>query len=378
MEIAYSTIYDSMNENAWSGSAYHMHQSLVNAGLSVKYISNLKRDHRLFFALKKQMLKYLLNKNYVSDREETIVRSYSAQIRDRFGKLGSTLLFGPSSIPFAYVGEEIPYVFWTDATFAGMIDFYPNFTNFSKGLLKHGHKMEQMALKNCKLAIFSSDWAAETAINYYDVSPEKVKIVPFGANLNRPNNIQPETILKKKKFTVCKLMFMAVEWSRKGGDKAIEIVNKLNQNGQKAELHIVGCQPPYPTPDYVKIHGYLNKNNPKEFFKIEDMFISSHFFLLPTKADCVPVVLAEASSYGLPSLTSNVGGISTAIRQNLNGFTFDLNSSSDDYVNCITHIFNSKDVYQKLVFTTINEYNTRLNWKSAGQAVHHLLESLDL
>ena len=34
---------------------------------------------------------------------------------------------------------------------------------------RKGHRMEQEALSRCRLAIYSSEWAAQTAIDYYDV-----------------------------------------------------------------------------------------------------------------------------------------------------------------------------------------------------------------
>ena len=64
-----------------------------------------------------------------------------------------------------------------------MIDFYPGWSNLCNETLRDAHGLEQNALSNCRLAIYSSNWAAETAINNYRVDPDKVKVVPFGANV---------------------------------------------------------------------------------------------------------------------------------------------------------------------------------------------------
>ena len=50
--------------------------------------------------------------------------------------------------------------------------------------LSYGNELEQSALSRCTLAIFSSEWAANTAVQNYDVHPDKVRVVPFGANLD--------------------------------------------------------------------------------------------------------------------------------------------------------------------------------------------------
>lgn len=64
-----------------------------------------------------------------------------------------------------------------------MVDFYPNYTNLSASTIVNGNKLEQLALDRCSLAVYSSEWAAESAIRNYNVHPDKVKVIPFGANL---------------------------------------------------------------------------------------------------------------------------------------------------------------------------------------------------
>ncbi|GJD17235.1 hypothetical protein RIVM261_021910 [Rivularia sp. IAM M-261] len=39
------------------------------------------------------------------------------------------------------------------------------------------------------------------------------------------------TIIKAKKPIPCKLLFIGVDWVRKGGDIALEVVKELNENG---------------------------------------------------------------------------------------------------------------------------------------------------
>jgi glycosyltransferase involved in cell wall biosynthesis len=43
------------------------------------------------------------------------------------------------------------------------------------------------------------------------------------------------------------------------------------------------------------------------------------------------VVFAEASSFGVPSLATNVGGIPSAVKDGLNGKTFPPDADAEDY-----------------------------------------------
>ena len=65
-----------------------------------------------------------------------------------------------------------------------MLNFYPEFSNLCNETIRNGNGMEQAALSNCELAIYSSEWAAASAINNYQVDREKIKVVPYGANLS--------------------------------------------------------------------------------------------------------------------------------------------------------------------------------------------------
>jgi glycosyltransferase involved in cell wall biosynthesis len=78
----------------------------------------------------------------------------------------------------------------------------------------------------------------------------------------------------------------------------------------------------------------------------------------------------------VPSLATNVGGIPTVIKDGINGKTFPLNVSADDYANYLLTIMNNYDNYKPLALSSFNEYKTRLNWDSAIEKVKSLIESI--
>jgi hypothetical protein len=83
--------------------------------------------------------------------------------------------------------------------------------------LRHISQVEQAALNRCCLAIYSSEWAASTALRHYAVDARKVKVVPFGANvdgLQSPDEVA--RITSGKSADVCRLLFVGVDWIRKG------------------------------------------------------------------------------------------------------------------------------------------------------------------
>ena len=237
--------------------------------------------------------------------------------------------------------------------------------------------MEQAALSNCRLALYSSEWAADTAIKNYDVDPRKIGVVPFGANIQCERTAEDiNRIAIGKDFKTCRLLFIGAEWSRKGGDIAVKTAQLLNQRGTKTELHCVGCDPPCDVPDFVKLHGFLSKATEKGRNALDELFRDCHFLVLPTRADCVPMVLAEASSFGLPSLTTKVGGISTAVRDGYNGQTFSLDDGAEQYSDFIAKALSSRHDFEKLSLSSFMEYTERLNWSFAGRKVRDLIRGI--
>ena len=69
-----------------------------------------------------------------------------------------------------------------------------------------------------------------------------------------------------------------------------------------------------------------------------------------------------------------MGGISTAVKDNINGMTFGLDANVDAYCNYIMNLMQNYAEYEKLALSSFHEYETRLNWKTATNSVIKLLK----
>jgi glycosyltransferase involved in cell wall biosynthesis len=375
MKIAYVTTYDPSDVHAWSGSGNYILRALQDTGLQTETIGNVRDRRTIRLKLKEAYYAKILSKRYLRDREPTVLMDYASQVEKRLTSIHYDIVFSPGTIPIAYLQTEKPIVLWTDATFAGMIDFYPEFTNLCTETIDNGNKMEQLALSKCRLAIYSSEWAANTAIRHYDVDPAKIKVVPFGASIRCTRTLNDiDKNVENKSFDICKLLFLGVDWHRKGGDKALVVANLLNQRGIRTELHIVGCNPPSSSPSFVTHHGFISKKTEEGTQHLERLLSESHFLILPARAECYGVVFAEASSFGLPSLATKVGGIPTAIHDGKNGRTFPLDETPEKYCDYIEYFMSSRKSYKELALSSFQEYSEKLNWLLAGRRVLALIQ----
>ena len=379
MKIAYVTIYDALNVKNWSGAGYYMANALKNESISLDYIGALTEKNSRVVKAKKYLYRHVVKKRYLQDREPIILRDYARQVTAKLAGIKSDVVFSPGSIPIAYLDCHQPIVFWTDATFAGMVDYYPSFTKLCPESIRNGNKMEQSALDRARLAIYSSDWAAQTAIANYHIDKSKIRVVPFGANIECNRNVEDiKRIVDARPTDRCKLLFLAVDWNRKGGGIALEVARELNRSGLRTELSIVGCRPTTdePLPDFVQLTEFISKSTTDGLSGIAKLLADSHFLILPSRADCCPIVLSEACSFGVPCLSTNVGGIPTVIKDGVNGKTFAKDAPIEDYCAAVAHLFFHYQEYRDMALSAFNEYRSRLNWSVAAKTVRSLLSEL--
>lgn len=372
LRSAYVTAFEPLDIHAWSGLIYHIKLALEQAGIEIESLSNLKKGAFLKCAAK--LLYYKIQrKAYHRDREPALLEDYARQITSRLDP-EVDFVFSPGTLAIGKLKTDKPIVIWTDATFAGLVETYPEFQNLCSETLQNGHAIERDILNRLTLAIYSSEWAAQSAIHYYGVDPKRVKVIPFGANLACDRS--EETIrefVKKKSTETCGLLFVGVDWYRKGGETALAVAQKLNESGIPTKLHVVGVTPPFKVPDWVIQHGYLSKKNPSELAKLNKLMEESHFFILPSRSECFGIVFAEAASFGLPSIATKVGGIPSAVCEGENGFLFELDSPLDGICGVIESHFRDPASYLALSLSSFQRYRSTLNWDVAGQSAREAI-----
>ena len=212
----------------------------------------------------------LLHKYYGLKWDAELLKDQGRQIKRRLSKDVDVVfsLESPGSHPISYLDCDQPTVFWESGTFAGLVDFYPYYrrSTMCDQTFRDGIANERAALERCRLAIYQSEWAAQSAIETYQIDPQKIKIVAPGGNFESNFTIDDiEAVIKARSSDCCKLLFLGVDWERKGGDMALKVAQQLNAAGLPTELSLVGCAPETkePLPSFVRSLGFINKRSPE-------------------------------------------------------------------------------------------------------------------
>lgn len=360
--------------------SYYEAKALQDHGFDVSFLGplTLKQTPGLF--ARRALSRFIWGKRLLSEREPLVTKDLARQINEKLKESPVDVVFCHGTIPLGGLDCPVPIVFWSDATFAGMVGFYPGFNHLNSASLQRGNQLEQSALERTALALYSSEWAARTCLENYQVDAAKVKVVPYGANLeNEPSLQQIKGIIQTRLMQSCHLVFIGTEWERKGGDLALDLATTLHQSGLPVELKIIGCKPParFTLPDYAKVVGYVDTSTSAGQETYKAQLAEAHFLILPTRADCSPRVLYEAGAMGVPSLTTNVGGIASIIQPGVNG---DMFSPGNEFVEpasrFVLETMQTADGYQKLTNRTIEFHLDNQLWKESTDKIEAWLSGI--
>jgi glycosyltransferase involved in cell wall biosynthesis len=309
----------------------------------------------------------------------TYLHHHTLRLSREIGAFISKLLTGldvivapAGSTEIAHLETELPIVYISDTTAALAVGYNPDFKQPFARSLRAIDRIERLALSKCSLALFSSSWAAESARRDYRTPPEKVAVVPFGANLEEvPSSTQLEY---KRAEVTCRLLFVGVDWVNKGGPIAYDAFRQLLQMGVPAELTVVGCTPPRRY-SHARMHvfPFLDKNQPDERHRLYELYLQSDLFILPTRTECYGIVFCEANAFALPVIGTETGGVSEIVRNGVNGFLLPQSATGQEYALRIKHVISDRAAYLQLRHNSRLQFEQRLNWNVWGQTVNRLI-----
>jgi glycosyltransferase involved in cell wall biosynthesis len=243
-----------------------------------------------------------------------------------------------------------------------MANYYSVFSNCFNFSLNWGEGIEKRAMNRASNIIVSSKWAAQSVIDDYHLSPDKVSIVHFGANLlHEP--IEPKAVRDHDREF--RLLWVGVDWERKGGKIAYELMIKLNELGINTTLFVCGCDPQITKPHRgLRSLGFLDKGITSQNAQLDEIYRQADVFILPTKSECAGIVFAEAAAYSLPIITYNTGGVSDYVHDNVNGYLLDpITATTADWLEKLTHLYKDKESYQNMSTHSFALFKHLLNWQ---------------
>jgi len=157
--------------------------------------------------------------------------------------------------------------------------------------------------------IAMSDWVRTSLVRDYAVTPDKIRILPFGVNVQQWQFVSRMPPPGRR----LRLLFVGGDFERKGGPHLLDAFH--HGLADFCELDIVtGTQPAY-SGHHVRIHTGLTPNSPL----LRKLYADADLFVLPTRGDATPIAILEAMATGLPIITTKVGAIGELVKEGVTG-----------------------------------------------------------
>lgn len=363
------------NQAGFRGLALFLHPALERAFEHVDYIAPLDIRPSLG-GLTRFIWGKLSRKETFWWTDRQIARSYANQIKRQARYTKGKFLLSTEFKLVSLLQDSKPLVTWQDACYSQMIGIYPWGKGLPPAAVEYYRHIDAEAMQRATHVVFPTRWSADYAAQNFDVAPDKIHVIPYGSNLETCHSQEDiEGFLQQRSRTCCELLLVGTDWERKGGPRSAELTRLLNEQGIPARLTVIGCEPPFdPMPPYINSLGFVDKKTHEGRQTLNTYFTAAHFLLLFSTADIFPHVICEAASYGVPCIGAATGGIPTAIKEDISGRAFALETPIEEICQYIATTWRQQENYDLMARAAFAAFESELNWDSAARRLRSLLE----
>lgn len=167
--------------------------------------------------------------------------------------------------------------------------------------------------------------------------------------------------LEKKDYSGQHVLFVGIDWERKGGPEAIEAFRRVLADMPNARFTIVGPDLTLNLPN-VSCVGQVPVDQVHRYF--EDATV----FFMPTRHEPFGVVFVEALSYGLPVIATQVGAIPDMVHDGQNGYLCSV-GDVEGMARALKVLLSDPEKCRTFGTYGYHLARERYNWSSVAQAI---------
>jgi starch synthase len=174
---------------------------------------------------------------------------------------------------------------------------------FSPKKLKQALAYEREVYAGMDLIFTMSDYLRRSFIEDFGISKSKVVTIGGGMNLTEIPEVR-----RQKDYSTQQVLFVGVEFSRKGGPQVLEAFKRVRVGRPGATLHIVGprhLDAVGKLGDGVIFHGFLDREVPAQAAVLQRLFSDAVLFVMPSLYEPFGIAPLEAMTYQVPCILTN-------------------------------------------------------------------------
>ncbi|GAB4095286.1 hypothetical protein GCM10028787_07610 [Brachybacterium horti] len=188
----------------------------------------------------------------------------------------------------------------TDSSFASLAATYPDFQRVPASDQVKARRTERQVAMRTESFVVATRWSKDRLVEDVGVPATRVHVAHFGPAIAATADDASDERQPPERDQL-RLLFVASDWERKGGDVALAAVTELRRRGHDIGLTVVG-EVDRDLPAFVRRAGRLDRS------AMSRAYLSHDALLEPTRASAGGVVVTDALHHGLPVIASAIGG----------------------------------------------------------------------
>jgi alpha-maltose-1-phosphate synthase len=312
---------DPYDRRAWSGiSPYFFNEANAQGLLHRAFGADVtKADQLLRMALNFHPKKQSWRQNYYLDPSyrEALTQAVAAKIEPTDLE-GGLLQFGAMFDTPSILKGKTWCTSYHDGNLALRLRSPFGSAGISPRRIRQALAYEQSVYDGLSHIFTMSEYLRQSFIDDFAVSPEKVTCIGAGVNLEHIPE-RPD----QKSYTEKKILFVGIEFERKGGNVLLQSFKNVRERHRDATLHIVGpsdLKVPSALGTNVTCHGFLDKQDQADQRIFSDLLQTSTLFVLPSLYEPFGIAPAEAMLHGIPAIVSGDWALGETVEDGVTGW----------------------------------------------------------
>ena len=252
--------------------------------------------------------------------------------------------------------------------------------------------LENKIVKNSSVIICLSETEKENLCRFYGCPAEKIKIIPGGVNLkhwpllDKPK-MRGELGIKPEEFVA--LFVGRLEW-RKGIGTLLSAGKILRPEVPNLKIMIVGGKIFGRNKNNADYREYRRLQKKAEVEKVDDItffvgnvdhrclpiyYRAADVFVIPSYYEPFGLVALEGMVSKIPTVASNVGGLSTTIQDKKTGLLFEPRNALDLKEKMLT-VYKAKDIANFLAENAYKDIKENYSWRQIVGKISQIYNDL--
>jgi glycosyltransferase involved in cell wall biosynthesis len=254
-----------------------------------------------------------------------------------------------------------PLLIYTDYTFLDNLT-YPD---HDKRLFRSRTFLEYEAnlYRQAEAVAVTGSHVERTLVDQYGCDPSRVSTVHVGANVD----IVP-VCTDLSRYAAKRVVFVGVEWERKGGPALVEGFLRAARKHPDATLAIVGCSPAVSHPR-ITVVGPVPRTEMPRYFE------AASVFCMPSLIEPLGIAAVEASLFRLPVIATRIGGFYETVTDEETGILVPPNDPAA-IGSALERFFDGPDLARRMGQAGLERNRTRFDWNEVGRRLRSVAEGI--